>query len=473
VSSDSGKTEKPAPKPAIPAPAVEAEHAAAGTPAGTGLSTIADQRRDAASKAIYRMSGGTQGTPPLANLVAQRGAPIRDAVSRIMRKASGSSGAGDAKIPQGGGSPLGHETRAQLEPKLGADLSSVRVHTGGESQAAASHYGARAFAVGNDVHFNAGEFNPGTKEGMRLIGHEMTHVVQGQNTGVQRKADDSAEGEHGAEEDVSQPGEPAEVEADAMGDHVADSMDEGAQDKKPAGNAKGKKGEGAEGKPADGAVSEKAPPKISAKLQGIGPKRIMLAPKTPATTTPSRDQPLFDKLKSLGSSKPDKAVDNILNTAPSLKAIVMSGEFDACPGYLIVIGQLQVATQCIGNVPVLSEAKRMKAAGFKIEFEKTKPTIPKYDVDFAAIDPVSGAINAFAVKSFDNLKGGFRRNLFDAGNQLVNFQGATQRSVSLACRGKETLAQLQSIGAIAIADFKAQYPTYALRIIMSDGEKSF
>jgi hypothetical protein len=45
----------------------------------------------------------------------------------------------------------------QMGSRLGADLSEVRVHTGGESAEAAAGLGARAFTVGSDVHFNSGE----------------------------------------------------------------------------------------------------------------------------------------------------------------------------------------------------------------------------------------------------------------------------------------------------------------------------
>ena len=79
------------------------------------------------------------------------------------------------------------QQRQRFEPKLGADLSDVRVHTGGASAQAAAGLSARAFTVGNDIHFNSGEFAPGAKEGDHLLAHELTHVVQGKKTGVQRK----------------------------------------------------------------------------------------------------------------------------------------------------------------------------------------------------------------------------------------------------------------------------------------------
>lgn len=137
-----------------------------------------------------------------------------------------------APIPDAAGSPLPDEARSTMERKLGADLSSVRIHTGAESAAAADGLGARAFTVGQDVHFASGEYHPGTKEGDRLLAHELTHTVQGARGGVQRKADgDGGENDHGAAAaaEVSQPHEPAEQEADSVGDQVAESLHGGEQ----------------------------------------------------------------------------------------------------------------------------------------------------------------------------------------------------------------------------------------------------
>src|SRR5438067_8854427 len=71
---------------------------------------------------------------------------------KAWRSASGA--AGKAAIPQTSGSPLPESVRSKMEPKLGGSLGNVRVHTGGESADAARGFGARAFTVGDDVHFN-------------------------------------------------------------------------------------------------------------------------------------------------------------------------------------------------------------------------------------------------------------------------------------------------------------------------------
>jgi hypothetical protein len=142
---------------------------------------------------------------------------------KVMRKTSNE--ATPTAIPEQGGRPLPAGVRSKMEPRLGADLSAVRLHMGGDSAEAAATLGARAFTVGSDVHFATGGFSPGTKEGDKLLAHELTHVVQGQRSGIQRKADDDgAQAEQGTESEVSHPDEPAEKEADAVGDKVADDL---------------------------------------------------------------------------------------------------------------------------------------------------------------------------------------------------------------------------------------------------------
>jgi hypothetical protein len=65
-----------------------------------------------------------------------------------------------------------------VQQKMGAffrdDFADVRVHVGNE----ASSLGALAFTHGSDLYFAPGQYNPLTPQGQRLLGHELTHVVQ-------------------------------------------------------------------------------------------------------------------------------------------------------------------------------------------------------------------------------------------------------------------------------------------------------
>jgi hypothetical protein len=76
------------------------------------------------------------------------------------------------------GRPLDAGTRASLEPRFGADFSGVRVHTDAQAAESAQAINARAYTVGRDVVFGAGQYAPQTGAGRRLIAHELAHVVQ-------------------------------------------------------------------------------------------------------------------------------------------------------------------------------------------------------------------------------------------------------------------------------------------------------
>jgi hypothetical protein len=79
---------------------------------------------------------------------------------------------------RGSGVPLAPEARTFFEPRLGADLSHVRVSTGTHASSVARQLNARAFTVGNHITFGAGQYQPSSTDGKRLIAHELTHVIQ-------------------------------------------------------------------------------------------------------------------------------------------------------------------------------------------------------------------------------------------------------------------------------------------------------
>ena len=228
---------------------------------------------------------------------AQAAAQIQHSL-KAWRKQGARGDAGQAGgFPRTGGAPLPDRTRQQMQQHLGPDVGQATIHTGSESAKAAEQMGARAFTVGGDVHFGAGEFAPGTKEGDRLLAHELTHVVQAGGAGVQRKAE---EGEGGGAEaagaEVSQPHEPAEKEADSVADHVADQIhgggDKAGADQAGADKAGGDKA-GADKAGADKAGGDKAAkpqpaqaaPKVAAKLRPGVIHRNDKTGGTPATTT--------------------------------------------------------------------------------------------------------------------------------------------------------------------------------------------
>jgi hypothetical protein len=88
-------------------------------------------------------------------------------------------GTGSARAAGGtSGTPLDLAIRTALEPRFGNDLADVRVHTGSESAAAARSLNARAYTVGQDIFFGEGRYDPHSREGLRLLVHELSHTVQ-------------------------------------------------------------------------------------------------------------------------------------------------------------------------------------------------------------------------------------------------------------------------------------------------------
>ena len=74
--------------------------------------------------------------------------------------------------------PQPDATRAEMERELGRDFSDVSIHTDTASAELNEELNAQAFTNGKDIFFNAGKFNPSSKEGRHLLAHELTHVVQ-------------------------------------------------------------------------------------------------------------------------------------------------------------------------------------------------------------------------------------------------------------------------------------------------------
>lgn len=115
---------------------------------------------------------------------------------RLARQRASAGAAGPTTAPplvhevlRAPGRPLDPATRALMEPRFGHDFSRVRIHTGAHAAASARAVEARAYTVGRDIVFGAGQYAPGTEPGRRLLAHELTHVAQ------QRRPDRSGAGE--------------------------------------------------------------------------------------------------------------------------------------------------------------------------------------------------------------------------------------------------------------------------------------
>jgi Domain of unknown function (DUF4157) len=132
---------------------------AIGTGSQDPLVTIADGPAEAQARSVAR-GAGTAVTP-----VAEGGAPPPDRVRSLLRR------------PREAERPLPAMVRADLEDRLGYDLSQVRLHTGPDARAAAEALDAHALTAGTDIYLG-GDVDPESAAGRRLLAHEATHVVQ-------------------------------------------------------------------------------------------------------------------------------------------------------------------------------------------------------------------------------------------------------------------------------------------------------
>jgi hypothetical protein len=81
-------------------------------------------------------------------------------------------------LPLGSGRPLDAATRKFFEPRFGHDLNPVRIHADHRAAEASRALNARAYTVGRDIAFGAGQYAPETARGRRLLAHELVHTVQ-------------------------------------------------------------------------------------------------------------------------------------------------------------------------------------------------------------------------------------------------------------------------------------------------------
>ncbi|HUH03376.1 MAG TPA: DUF4157 domain-containing protein, partial [Kofleriaceae bacterium] len=172
--------------------------------------TMADRTRDD-FRFLYNEEGSST-EPAYYPRVSPGKRSLTAGLSAVRRDPAGSAVQPNAReqveaAAGGSGEPLPVGLRGRLEGALGADLSGVRTHQGGNSARAATALSANAFAQGQDIHFAPGRYDPESPAGERLIAHEVAHTVQQQGAS---SADPQADLE------VSSPGDRHEQEAETF-----------------------------------------------------------------------------------------------------------------------------------------------------------------------------------------------------------------------------------------------------------------
>ncbi|MEU3505187.1 DUF4157 domain-containing protein, partial [Streptomyces hundungensis] len=110
-------------------------------------------------------------------------------------------------VLRGSGRPLDEATRGDMEARLGADFSDVRIHNDAAAKASAAEVGARAYTSGSHVVIGDGGADKHT------LAHELTHVIQQRQGPV-------AGTDNGSGLKVSDPSDRFEREAEANATRV-------------------------------------------------------------------------------------------------------------------------------------------------------------------------------------------------------------------------------------------------------------
>lgn len=130
------------------------------------------------------------------------------------RDANGVAANAEQAVDRAAGSasePIPENVRARFERSLGTELADVRLHTGQDSAEAAQAVGAKAYTIGQDIHFAAGQYAPSDPTGEHLLAHEVAHTVQNRGGSVPVMQ---------AKLEVSTPADAAEVEAEQAADAI-------------------------------------------------------------------------------------------------------------------------------------------------------------------------------------------------------------------------------------------------------------
>ena len=112
---------------------------------------------------------------------AQAGAGAADPAGGVPGGGSPAARPLAAAVADGLGSPgvrLGGAIRSFFEARFGQDFASIRIHADAGAAASARALGAEAYTCGSDVVFGAGHYDVASPRRLRLVGHELTHVVQ-------------------------------------------------------------------------------------------------------------------------------------------------------------------------------------------------------------------------------------------------------------------------------------------------------
>ncbi len=148
-----------------------------------------EQEADQVADRVMGMQSGEAAPPQALSLTPV--APIQRQCAaceqeEAQRKESGGGDASGKAAPgivsdvlsSGAGEAMDGGTRQFMESRFGHDFGQVRIHTDSRAAESASAIQARAYTSGRDIVFGAGQYQPESESGKRLLAHELAHVGQ-------------------------------------------------------------------------------------------------------------------------------------------------------------------------------------------------------------------------------------------------------------------------------------------------------
>ncbi len=146
------------------------------------LSAPGDQDEEEADEVALKIAGGGSAQiHGIGGTINRSGSGNAEVTPEFESKLSSSKGEGKS---------LDDSTRNEMELKMGADFSGVKLHTGSEANQMNENVNAKAFAHGQDIYFKNGQYNPSSQDGKKLLAHELTHTVQQGGNVIRRNPGD-------------------------------------------------------------------------------------------------------------------------------------------------------------------------------------------------------------------------------------------------------------------------------------------
>jgi hypothetical protein len=257
---------------------------------------------------VFSSTGQITGVPPklAKDLPDAAGKAVESEDVQFKKEEEGEGTPDDVADIRGeltGGHALDGNVRGEMEKAYGTSFSHVRVHTGAKAAELSDTLDARAFTIGNDIAFAAGEFKPGTLVGDALIAHELAHVMQQKSAGSSAASAKKGEAQYGSLE------EDADLSAVGAMASIWGGVKEGLAGVAHSAIPRLRSGLKLQRCNGDDEKEQQAPPKTPAP-----PESSTGTPKTQPSTQPSPATPVVDTSICKGDNR--KKVDEIIKTNP-------------------------------------------------------------------------------------------------------------------------------------------------------------